>query len=180
ITGSTLTAGDNYAFELRVTDSASTPETQTSASSQTITTNTALTASAAPTASNSVIDSGQSSTLTVAAPTTGTPPYYYQWYSGASATCTSDSAVAGQTGLTYSASPTSSTYYCVRETDSATTNEIVYTGTTQVAVNSALTAPSAPTVSNTLLDVDQSETVSGTIPSTGTSPYTQGTTTHSN
>jgi hypothetical protein len=75
------------------------------------------------------------------------------WYSGTSATCTSDSPT-GFTGLSHTFSPTSTTYYCVRETDSATTNSVVYTGTRQVTVsgnaiaisinNTASTATSAP------------------------------------
>ena len=113
------------------------------------------------------IDSGQSITLT-ANPSGGTTPYTYQWYTGASCT----SAIAGATSSTYSASPTSSTtyYYKVSDSSSVTPETSCSAGDT-VTVNSALTAPAAPTVSATKFDVDQALTVSGTLPSTGTSTY---------
>jgi len=73
------------------------------------------------TPSNVVINSGQSVTLT-ANPSGGTTPYSYQWYYGSSSsTCTT--SISGATGSTYTASPTTSTYYCYRVTDSASTPE---------------------------------------------------------
>jgi hypothetical protein len=164
----------------------------------TVIVNTAFAASPTPIASNSVISNGQYSTFTIPAPTTGTPPYTYQWYWGGSATCSEDMAI-GQTGLNYTASPTGtgSSYFCVQETDSAATNSIVYTGTTQlvianngttqvavntgttqlvinngttqVAVNNALQVSLSP--SSALLDVNQSIALHSTV-SGGTAPYT--------
>ncbi|MCW6159895.1 MAG: hypothetical protein LVQ95_02285, partial [Candidatus Micrarchaeales archaeon] len=67
--------------------------------------------------------------------------------------------------------PTALTFNAVID-DLPASNTLTTNDIQAITTNTALTAPSAPTVSNTLLDVDQSETVSGTIPSTGTSPYT--------
>ena len=133
--------------------------------------NSALVASAAPIASNTVINNGQPTTLTINAPTTGTSPYTYVWYSGTSPTCTSDTST-GFTGLSHTFTPSSSTYYCVKETDSASTNEIVYTSTTQVTVNPTFVASPAPTAYNSVIDLGQSTTLTANAPTTGTSPYT--------
>ena len=128
----------------------------------------ALIASPPPSASNSAVDIGQSTTLMVSAPTTGSPPYAYQWYSGASATCTGDSQVSGQTELTYTSSPTSNRYYCIQETDSATTKEIVYTGTTQVIVSALPTITLSP--QSDTIDAGQSVSFTNTT-SFGTAPF---------
>jgi len=74
------------------------------------------------TPSNAIISSGQSITLT-ANPSGGTPPYSYQWYSGTSSNCLNDAPISGATSSTYTASPTTSTYYCYKVTDSASTPE---------------------------------------------------------
>ncbi|MCL5786760.1 MAG: YncE family protein [Candidatus Marsarchaeota archaeon] len=79
-----------------------------------------------------VVDSGHFITLNVTTPTTGTPPYKYQWYSGSSAICSSDSIVNGFTNQYESFSLTSNTYYCAEITDSAETPESVYTPTFKV------------------------------------------------
>ena len=142
--------------------------TSNSASPATIIVNSALVASSSPTTSNSVIDNGQYATLTVAAPTTGTSPYTYVWYSGTSPTCTSDTST-GLTGLSQTFTPSSSTYYCVQETDN--TGSAVYTSTTQVQVNSVLVASAAPIASNTVINNGQYATLTINAPTTGTSPY---------
>ena len=82
-----------------------------------------------------IVDSGHFITLDITTPTTGTSPYKYQWYSGSSATCSSDSIVSGFTNQSEIFSPTSNTYYCAEITDSATTPESVYTQTLKVTVN---------------------------------------------
>ena len=79
------------------------------------------------------IDSGQSVTLT-ANPSGGTSPYSYQWYSGTSSTCSSGTAISGATSSTYTASPSSSTYYCYKVTDSSESPENVVSNTVQVVV----------------------------------------------
>jgi hypothetical protein len=63
--------------------------------------------------------------------------YTYQWMSGASATCSSDSVVPGQTGLTYSPAPTTTTYYCVKYGDSSvgTPTAVAYSNVVLVTAN---------------------------------------------
>lgn len=143
--------------------------TAPSTSSPTTSIYTVLTASGAPGASNSILDSGQPATMTISAPSGGITPYTYQWYSGASATCTSDSPVAGQTGLAYTAVPTSNIYYCVQEMDSA--SSVVYTATTLVTVNPTFIASSAPTTPNSVISSGQSSALTIVAPTTGTPPY---------
>ena len=62
------------------------------------------------------IDNGQTDSLSVT-PSNGTTPYTYQWFIGASGNTTSP--IGGATGSTFNASPTSTTMYWVRVTDSA-------------------------------------------------------------
>jgi hypothetical protein len=172
IVANTLTAGNTYTFELRVTDSASTPESLASSHSLTLTVSLALMAGI-PTPTSVSIDSGQSITLK-ATPSGGSGTYTYRWYSGSTSnTCTAlGSPVPEATAATYSASPTTTTYYCYVVTDSATVPETqTSVGSLVVNVNSALTVPSAPTVSATAVNVNQAVSITVTLPSTGTPPY---------
>ena len=108
---------------------------------------------------NPSIDSGQTINLTLVVPNTGTPPYSYQWYSGSSATCSSDSPITGYNSLSETLSPSSTTYYCVKITDSsASSPEIVYTGTDLVTVNPDISTP-LTSPSNILIDSGQSATL---------------------
>ncbi|MCI4360029.1 MAG: hypothetical protein L3J95_06440, partial [Thermoplasmata archaeon] len=124
----------------------------------------------APSPSAPTIDNGQSITLT-ANPSGGTLPYSYKWYSGTTAGgCTGlGTLISGATASTYSASPTTSTYYCYTVTDATPTT--VTSTADLLTVNSALAAPAAPTVGATALDVNQALTVTGNVPSTGTASY---------
>ena len=171
IAASALTAGDTYALELRITDSASTPVTVTSLASSTVTVSSALTAGA-PTPASPNLDSGQSVTLT-ANSSGGSSGHTYQWYSGRTASaCTAlGTPIPGAKSATYSASPTTTTYFCYRVTDSATLAESQTSPSSAVTVNPALAAPATPTLSATSLNVDQGLTVTGTIPTTGTPVY---------
>jgi len=150
-----------------VTDSANSSFTTPASSADLVTVNTALVANAiSPSAPK--IDSGQSITLT-ANPLGGTTPYTYQWYSGSSATCSSDTTKLGTTS-TQSVNPTSSTYYCYTVTDASTNAPTVSSATDSVTVDPTLTAgaitPSAPTI-----DSGQSITLTAN-PLGGTTPYT--------
>ena len=116
-----------------------------------------------------VVDSGHPITLNITTPTTGTSPYKYQWYSGSSATCSSDSIVSGFTSQSETFSPTSNTYYCVEITDSATTPESVYTPTFKVTVNPDLSSVSM-LPSNPKIDLGQSIAFT-TSWTGGTPPY---------
>ena len=166
-----LTSTTTYC--VKVTDSLGGTATAT----DTVTVNPALTAGAI-TPSAPKIDSGQSITLS-ASWSGGTSTFTVTWYSGSSATCSSDTTVvATNSGVsaspnTETVSPITTTYYCAVITDSSTGTpaQSVTDAAIKLTVNSALTAPGAPTVSATKLDVNQALTVTGTIPSTGTSTY---------
>jgi YVTN family beta-propeller protein len=171
-TSSTLTetagsTAETVKYYVKVTDSATTPESTTSAIESYVI-NTAL-SSGSPTPTGKILDSGQSLTIT-ANPSGGTTPYSYQWYSGTSSTCSSDAAISGATGSSYLASPTSSTYYCYKVTDSATTPTSEISSTDLVTVNSALGIPSI-IPSNTAIDNGQSTVLSSTWTG-GTTDYT--------
>lgn len=112
------------------------------------------------------LDNGQSVSFTSTA-SGGTTPYTYQWYSGSSSTCTSNSKISGATSSTYSASPTSTTYYCLAVTSAASLTG--YSSTTEVVVNSALSAGSV-TPSNPTIKIGASQTLTAN-PSGGTTPY---------
>ena len=116
-----------------------------------------------------VVDSGSSITLSINTPTTGTSPYKYQWYSGSSATCSSDSIVSGFTNQSEIFSPTSNTYYCAEITDSAASPESVYTPTFKVTVNPDL-SNAFITPSNPKIDSGQSIAFIASW-SGGSSPY---------
>ena len=117
---------------------------------------TALSASISP--SSAIIDNGQQVQFTASA-SGGVSPYSYQWYSGSSSTCSSDTAISGATSSTYTASPSSSTYYCVRATDSATGS--AYSNAAYVTVKPALTLSVSPSSAVTM-DQGQQITVSAT------------------
>ena len=133
-------------YYVKATDSASSTATSSTGS---YVINTALSAGSV-TPSSPTIDSGQSVTLT-ANPSGGTTPYSYQWYSGTSSTCSSDSAISGATSSTYSASPTTNTYYCYTVTDSATTATSATSATDLVTISSSSIFSILPT-SNTIYE----------------------------
>ena len=133
-------------YYVKATDSASSTATSSTGS---YVINTALSAGSV-TPSSPTIDSGQSVTLT-ANPSGGTTPYSYQWYSGTSSTCSSDTAISGATSSTYSASPTSNTYYCYKVTDSATTATSATSATDLVTISSSSIFSILPT-SNTIYE----------------------------
>lgn len=164
-TSSTFTASPTTTttYSYKVTDSSNSPASQCSIG-DVVTVNSALVAgSISP--SNPSIDSGQSIVLT-ANPTSGTSPYSYQWFSGSTTTCSSDTAILG-TAKTQSVSPTTNTYYCYSVTDSASSSQS--SATDLVSVNSALIAgtvtPGSPSI-----DSGQSITLTAN-PTGGTTPY---------
>lgn len=167
---SNIPSSGTSSFNVMAIDTGTTTPLLFSSASNTINVNTAFAASSTPVASNSAIDSGQYSTLSISAPTTGTAPYLYQWYSGSSPTCTNDAPVSSQTGIVYAASPTQLTYYCVKEIDSATSQSIAYTATRSVLASNAPTL-SQPSPSNSVLDLGQYITYTTTL-SGGIGPFT--------
>src|SRR5207249_4933769 len=118
-------------------------------------------------------DNGQSITLT-ANPSGGVTPYAYQWYSDG--TCTSAISIA--VSSTYNASPTATTTYSYKITDSATSPVALCSGGDTITVNPALLA-AAPSPSTPMIDAGQS-IVLASHPSGGTPPlsyqwYSDGT-----
>jgi|GEM_PF-1239745 len=171
VTSGSTTTG-TYSFELKVTDSASTPTIVTS-NAVTVKVNSAL---AAPTASASAgtVDRGQTSALSSTTVTTGTSPYSYQWLEEAPG-ATTYSSISGATSNSYSfvtsGSTTTGTYsFELKVTDSASTPTIVTSNAVTVKVNSALAAPTA-SASKSTVDQGQTSALSSTTVTTGTSPY---------
>src|SRR5207249_1903819 len=119
------------------------------------------------TPSTPLINSGQSITLSTN-PSGGTTPYHYQWFSGASPSCSSDTTLLGTTQI-QSVSPAANTYYCYSVTDSAFAPSTQSSATDLVTTNTILTAgpitPSTPAIDN-----GQTITLSAN-PSGGTTPY---------
>ena len=119
--------------------------------------------------SSATLDVGQTLTLTTSSPSGGSPGYTYQWYSGSSSSCSSDSPILGQTQVSLTALASASTYYCMEYGDSSMGAPVatVYSITVLVAVNPALVAgaPSPATVSTDFgLSLSLSATVSGGTP----------------
>lgn len=139
----------NAYYCYQVTDSAS-PHATAASSTDLVEVNSTPQAGAVTPASPTV-DLGQSVTL-AAHPSAGAPPYSYQWYSGSSSPCSTDTAIAGATGPTYLASPTSNASFCYVLGDSAVGSPAVFADSPldAVVVNPALTAgpvtPATPTI----------------------------------
>ncbi len=182
-----LLAGDSYVFALKVTDSATHPESLDSPTSDTVTVATALAAPARPTVNRPALDVNQALTVSGKLPTTGTASYAWTWListdDGAFVTatvCGTNSGSAGVAGATVTCviaagRLTPGDYYNfeLKVHDSATAPESKTSKETSetVTVASELTAPATPKVSATALDADQTLTVTDTLPSTGTTPY---------
>src|SRR5207249_1507409 len=154
-------------YSYRVSDSANSPESKCS-TGDLVNVNSAfipgVITPAAPT-----IDSGQSVVLT-ANPSGGSAPYAYQWYSGTSLDCSSDTAPLG-TSSTQTVSSTVTAYYCYRVTDSSAGNPAASASSTTdlVTVSSALTIPTLTAIS----PIDNGQATALTVSwSGGTSPYT--------
>ncbi len=105
-------AAGTYSFELQITDAH--PTTATSTQSNVVLNSEVVANPITPTSPQ--IKTGGNVVLT-ANPSGGSGTYTYQWYSGTSSTCSSDTAIAGATSSTYTASPTQDTYYCYQSTD---------------------------------------------------------------
>lgn len=123
------------------------------------------------------IDEPNSITLT-ANPSGGTTPYQnFDFYSSSSNTgscsVTGSSQQSGSAD-TYVPSPAPSAgtiYYCYTVTDDASTPLTAESAWDTIVVNSQLVAPLAPTETLAAMDVDQTQSVSTHLPSTGTAGY---------
>ncbi len=144
-------------FNAVATDTGTTsPSYVFNSTSNTIIVNTALSAGAI-TPPSPIIDSGQSILLT-ANPSGGAGEYSYQWYAGPSATCASDATISGATSNTYTASPSSNTYYCYAVTDSSSTPVTTESATDQITVNPAPVV----TITPNTVTIDQTQSVTFT------------------
>ena len=161
-------------LEANVVVTDSNPTTVNSVYSGTFTVNYALASLSA--GSSSTIDSGQSASL-ASTWSGGTSAFTVTLFSGASSTCSSDNTEVQQisTALghyTFDVSPSSSTYYCIGVTDSASTptsaNQVT---ATMVTVNTALATPTITPSSAQHYDSGQTVAFTGSV-SGGTTPYT--------
>jgi large repetitive protein len=144
-TGSTVsvapTATASYFY--RVTDSSdgtyALGERSECSPAATVTVNPALTPAAPSVSPTGALDLGETVTLTRSnvPGTEGTPVVTYAWLSGASATCSADQTVSGQTGTTYTppAPPLGTTYYCYVVSDGSASPPLIYSSTIAVVVN---------------------------------------------
>jgi hypothetical protein len=156
---STLTVGDTYAFELQVTDSALSPESQTSPAGLVVTVRSALVGPTVPTVSATSLDVDQALTATGTIPSTGTPTYSWQWLisinGGAFTTatqCAVNSGTGASEGVTEACSIAANTLtagdtygFELQVTDSATAPE-TQTSTATSAVT--VTTPSSSSSSS--------------------------------
>lgn len=163
-------AGNTIQANVLITDSATTPTSSNSVKSSTITLNPAL-AGGTISPLSTTIDNGQSVTLRIN-PAGGTTPYSYQWYSNTigNPECNSANAISGATSSAYTASPTATSNYAVKVADSATTPVSSCASGAAITVNPAFTE-TANSISNTIADAEQWETLTSTI-SGGTPSYT--------
>ena len=182
VPGNTLSAGNTYALELQVEDGASTPEVVTSPSNTFTVDQTATPGNLV--VSGTKLDADEGLLVTGVIPFNGAPPYSYAWLvsenGGAYATTTQCGVNSGTgqaanavedcavSGGTLTAGTAYNFELQVTDSDAMTTNSAP---SNTVTIASQLTAPQPPTVSAPLLDNDQVETISGTVSSTGTSPY---------
>ena len=126
-----------------------------------------------PTESNSIIDAGQP-TLQTSQASGGTSPYTaYQWYSnyGIVATCSgSGNALAGATGTTYLAFPTTSNAYAYSVTDSASMSPVTMCSPSNSETTNGALAVSISPLTN-IITIGQSQTWTATV-TPGQGPYT--------
>ena len=172
-TTSTSTATGQYYFRLLITDS-KLPNHVTATSSQAyVIINTQLSV-ASPTASNGIMDQGQVSVLRVSNPSTGTPPYTYQWFvlnPGAG----TYSSISGATATSYNFVTTGTTTtgnyrFRLQIKDSATTSYVVNSTDIQITLNTALSVATPSAVPSSIAK-GSSSLITGTAPTSGTSPY---------
>ena len=175
--------GSNTYYCATVTDDGVPPLTASSSASM-FTVNAVLTVSA-PVFLPTVLDLGQSKTVTATVTWSGgTPPYTVTLFGGPWGDCYSDETMAevlggsnpqtGFTGTTATftfASPASSTYYCAKVMDSSAVPVTISSVTSEFIVNPDLTASLAP-ISPPAIDSGQSTTLTASITwSGGTEPY---------
>ena len=141
IVGGILASGQNYLFELKVSDSASTPEIVTSSASPTVAVASQLTPAATPVVSASKLNVNQAETITGVIPSTGTSTYSYNWYESvnggaysATTSCASTSGIGQIAGNTVACAVPANTF----------TMGDTYTFKLQVSDGAATSRPRTP------------------------------------
>jgi hypothetical protein len=167
------TASGTYYYEITVQDSATTPETQNSIPSSGVVVNSALSPTSISSPSSAIsLDSGQSYTISVTPPTTGTSPYTYSWAIPSSYSCPGFTTSPGNvSSFTYTPSTSSSASceFAVTVTDSASTPESYTAYTHVITVYPALSL----TVSPASVNIDSGQNIIVTaVPTGGTGSYT--------
>ena len=182
-TSNTLTfkvhAGDTgiYTVSAHVQDSATAIESNTL--SNTLMAYNALTAPASPTLSANTLDANQALTVNGTIPSTGAPPYSYQWfystggsYASANSICTTGSGTGVQTGNIVSCFAAANTLtvgdtytFELEATDNASTPDSKTSAASpKLTVNSVLSTANAPTA---VSKVDGGQTAANdTLPAT--------------
>jgi hypothetical protein len=175
-----------YTITMQYSDSASTPESGSSASTTFVVYPT-LTPASTPVVSANALDSDQSLTVTSNLPTTGAPPYSYQWLVSVnnegftdSTYCETNTNTSASPGATESCAIKSNTLtpgdtysFKLQVSDSAVPSETTTSSpSNEITVDTPLTYSVTPTVSNSILDLGQTETITAPVADTGTSPYT--------
>ncbi|MGD0397114.1 MAG: hypothetical protein ABSB26_09460, partial [Nitrososphaerales archaeon] len=163
-------------YSVGVTDSKA-PTPNTACSTITVTVNAAFVGTTVTISSSTLLDSGQSVTLTVSWLSAGTPTYTVQLTTSITTSCSSPASFESQTAIsgtsaTFTVSPTSSKYYCATVTDSANSPES--SSTTAAATVSVFPTLSTPVLalSPFAIDTGQTAAVTATVTwSGGTSPY---------
>jgi YVTN family beta-propeller protein len=153
----TSTATGVWNFELRITDSASTPTTLISAPVS-VTVNTPVAASVSPSTWTMDLDQSKVFTANTGA---GAPPYSYAWFV--------DYGATSGTSSTFSFTPSAAGAHTVSVTVTDSLGGIVGSYA-NVVVYSALVTPTASPSAN-IVTQGQTSTLSSTAISTGTAPY---------
>ena len=157
---STGSSGGPTYYCIRATDNEG--ATVYSGAAATVTVNPALVVNP-PTASNTILDSGQSTTLTSHA-SGGTPGLTINWFNAANC---GGSYLAS--GTTYTANPGSTTTYSYNTVDSATTKNVLCSSSLTIIVNPAQ-GTGLLTESNTMINSGQISRLTAN-PIGGSSPY---------
>ena len=123
-----------------------------------------------PASSYALDDNGQSVTVSVTTPTTGSPPYTYSWAQASGYTCPSGPTSSSASSFTYTPTSTGTCKFTVTVKDSATGSYQATTPT--MTVSSGLSSTSASASPTSIVSSGQTSTISVTAPNTGSSPYT--------
>jgi hypothetical protein len=185
IPGNTLSAGNNYNFEIEVTDSSTASEGVFSDPSGTITVSLPLIAPAAPLALEPLLDVDETEAVTATLPSTGTSPFFYSWLFSdngglfGTAPCDVSSGSGQVSGNTVTCSIPGNALsighaysFELEVSDGASIPETATSASSSsVSVSSQLTQASVPTASASEVNAYQAETITGVVPSTGTPLY---------